>query len=234
MATQLQGGWRACELSRHAATPNAMRALLGRRQNGAEEQCGPTDPRTDEERRLGLGLAHGHRAGASLAERKPWRSLSPRAGPPGPGGCLNPAWQTRTSSHPGYEERGQLHAIPSSRSRARQSKHTHVCMHTCLLVDTQVRACMRAKLLHLCPILCNHMDCSLPGSSIHGDSPGRITGVGCCALLQGTFLPGIKLLSLMSPALAGGSFTTWEAQYLLHPDSITKPFLQMGSLRLRG
>ena len=31
------------------------------------------------------------------------------------------------------------------------------------------------------------MDCSPPGSSVHGDSPGRNTGVGCCALLQGIF-----------------------------------------------
>ena len=32
------------------------------------------------------------------------------------------------------------------------------------------------------------MDCSLPGSSVHGDSPGKKTGVGCHALLQGIFL----------------------------------------------
>ena len=32
------------------------------------------------------------------------------------------------------------------------------------------------------------MDCSLPGSSVHGDSPGKNTGVGCHALLQGIFL----------------------------------------------
>ena len=29
------------------------------------------------------------------------------------------------------------------------------------------------------------MDCSPPGSSVHGDSPGKNTGVGCHALLQG-------------------------------------------------
>ena len=29
--------------------------------------------------------------------------------------------------------------------------------------------------------------CSAPGSSIHGDSPGKNTGVGCHALLQGIF-----------------------------------------------
>ena len=33
--------------------------------------------------------------------------------------------------------------------------------------------------------LCNPMDCSLPGSRVHGDSPGKNTGVGCRALLQG-------------------------------------------------
>ena len=31
------------------------------------------------------------------------------------------------------------------------------------------------------------MDCSPPGSSIHGDSPGKNTGVGCQAFLQGIF-----------------------------------------------
>ena len=31
------------------------------------------------------------------------------------------------------------------------------------------------------------MDCSLPGSSVHGDSPGKNTGVGCHSLLQRIF-----------------------------------------------
>ena len=35
--------------------------------------------------------------------------------------------------------------------------------------------------------LCNSMDCSPPGCSVHGDSPGKNTGVGCHALLQETF-----------------------------------------------
>ena len=38
-----------------------------------------------------------------------------------------------------------------------------------------------------CPTLCNPMDCSLPGSSVHGDSPGKNTRMGCHALLQGIF-----------------------------------------------
>ena len=58
------------------------------------------------------------------------------------------------------------------------------------------------------------MDCSLPGSSDHGDSPGKNTGVGCCAFLQGIFPTQGSNLSLRSLALAGGFFTTsasWEA-----------------------
>ena len=31
------------------------------------------------------------------------------------------------------------------------------------------------------------MDCSLPGSSVHGILPGKNTGVGCHFLLQGIF-----------------------------------------------
>ena len=42
-----------------------------------------------------------------------------------------------------------------------------------------------AKLLQLCPTLCDLIDCSLPGSSVHGDSPGKNTRVGCHALPSG-------------------------------------------------
>ena len=35
-----------------------------------------------------------------------------------------------------------------------------------------------------CPTLCDPIDCSLSGSSVNRDSPGKNTGVGCHALLQ--------------------------------------------------
>ena len=38
-----------------------------------------------------------------------------------------------------------------------------------------------------CPTLCDPMDYSPPGSSVPWDSPGKNTGVGCHALLQGIF-----------------------------------------------
>ena len=39
-----------------------------------------------------------------------------------------------------------------------------------------------------CLTLCDPMDSSTPDSSVHGDSPGKNTGVGYHALLQGIFL----------------------------------------------
>ena len=38
-----------------------------------------------------------------------------------------------------------------------------------------------------CLTVCDPMDCSPPGSSVHGDPPGKNTGVGCHALLQEIF-----------------------------------------------
>ena len=38
-----------------------------------------------------------------------------------------------------------------------------------------------------CPTLCDPKDCSPPGFSVHGDSPGKNTEMGCHALLQGIF-----------------------------------------------
>ena len=39
----------------------------------------------------------------------------------------------------------------------------------------------------LCPTLCDPTDCSPPGSSVQGETPGKNTTVGCHALLQGVF-----------------------------------------------
>ena len=89
-----------------------------------------------------------------------------------------------------------------------------------------------------CPTLHNPMDYSSSGSSVHGDSPGKNTGVGYYALLQGIFptqgsnpgLPALQADSLPSePAaepkntgvgslsLLQGTFPTQELnQGLLH------------------
>ena len=48
-------------------------------------------------------------------------------------------------------------------------------------------ACVLCLVAKLCLTLCNSMNCSPPGSSVYGDSPGKNTGVSCHALLQGIF-----------------------------------------------
>ena len=75
-----------------------------------------------------------------------------------------------------------------------------------------LNACAHAEFLQSCWTFCNAMDCSPPGSPCPWYSPGKNTGVGCLALLQGILLTqGSKphlSVSLMSPVLVGGFFTT--------------------------
>ena len=52
-------------------------------------------------------------------------------------------------------------------------------------VNTSVRACVLSHFSHVW--LCDPMDRSPPGSSVHGDSLGKKNGVGCHALFQGVF-----------------------------------------------
>ena len=65
-----------------------------------------------------------------------------------------------------------------------------------------------AKSLQSCLTLCNPMNCSLPGSSIHGILQARILEGLPCPPPGDLPNPGIEPVSLMSPALAGGFFTT--------------------------
>ena len=49
------------------------------------------------------------------------------------------------------------------------------------------------------------MDCNPPGSSVHGDSPDKCTGVGCHTILQGIFPTQVS-------HMAGRFFTIWETK----------------------
>ena len=55
----------------------------------------------------------------------------------------------------------------------------------------------------------NPPDCSPPGACVHGDSPGKNTGVGCHALLQRIFpTQGLNLYLL--------HLLNWQVDSLLH------------------
>ena len=71
-----------------------------------------------------------------------------------------------------------------------------------------MHARVSAKSIQSCSTLCNPTDGSPPVSSAHGDSPGRNTGVGCHALLQGIFPPRDQTRVSCVSCIAGGFFTT--------------------------
>ena len=71
-----------------------------------------------------------------------------------------------------------------------------------------------------CSTLCKSIDCSTPGFFFHGNSPGKNTGVGCHALLQGIFptqRPNPGLLHCR-----------WILYHLSHQGSPNTPFRPLG------
>ena len=93
-------------------------------------------------------------------------------------------------------------------SRGSQFIQNHTVLLSCC-ASLCVCVFMHAKSLQSCLTLCDDaMDCSLPGSSVHGDSPGKNTGVSCHSVLQGTFPAQIEPVSPASHALAGRFFIT--------------------------
>ena len=57
-----------------------------------------------------------------------------------------------------------------------------------MILSPVLRALAVCLVAQLCLTLNDPMDCRLPGSSVHGDSLGKNTGVGSHFLLQGIFL----------------------------------------------
>ena len=98
--------------------------------------------------------------------------------------------------NPQIEPALQTDALPSEpldKPYTHTHTHTHffiffsiMVYHTILNIVPCAIQCMCAKSFS-CVQLYDLMDHSPPGSSVHGDSPGKNTGVECHALLQGMF-----------------------------------------------
>ena len=78
--------------------------------------------------------------------------------------------------------------------------------------------CMKVKcesdVAQSCPILCDPVDCSLPGSSVHGILQARILESLPFPIPGDLPHPGIEPMSVTSPALTSGFFptiATWES-----------------------
>ena len=88
---------------------------------------------------------------------------------------------------------------------------------------------VHAKLLQSCPNLCDPMDCSPQGSSVHGILQARTRSKSPCPPPGDLLNTGIKPKSSVSPALAGGFFTTsttWEAPFIAAVFAITRTWKQ--------
>ena len=92
---------------------------------------------------------------------------------------------------------------------------------------------MRDQSLQSCPTLCNPMDHSLPGSSVHGILQARILGWVSIPFSGDLLNAEIELGSFMPPALQGGFFTT-SATISAAPNSFPFPCLSGEVFSLPG
>ena len=60
------------------------------------------------------------------------------------------------------------------------------------------------EVTQLCPTLCDFIDCSLPGSSVHGIFQARVLEWGAIAFSKGTLEPGKGKVALLSREVRTG------------------------------
>ena len=72
--------------------------------------------------------------------------------------------------------------------------------------------CVHTKSLQSCPTLCNPMTIASQAPLVHGNSPGKNTGVGCHVLLQG--IVPVQGSSLCVSLGWAGKFLTTSATYM--------------------
>ena len=101
------------------------------------------------------------------------------------------------------------------------SSHDHWISYTELLLEISLKHFFLVlgctKSLQSCPTLCNPIDSSLLGSSVHGILQGRILEWVALPSSKGSSWPRNGTQSLVSPALASQLFinsATWEATYV--------------------
>ena len=90
--------------------------------------------------------------------------------------------------------------------------HLHKCIHIYIYIYS---CCLVAK---SCLTFCDPINCSPPGSSVHEILQARIWSGLSCPPPWDLPDPRIKAVSLMSPALTGGFFTTSATWEVLSPD----------------
>ena len=83
-----------------------------------------------------------------------------------------------------------------------------MCVCVCVCV------CARAQLLSGVWLFCNPMDCSPPGSSVHGIFQARTLEWAVISFSRGSFQPGTELVPPVSPALEVDSLPLRENEVM--------------------
>ena len=83
---------------------------------------------------------------------------------------------------------------------------------------------VKALVAQLCPTLCDLMDCSPRGTSVHGDSPGQNTGVGGCH----NQVLHIKLYKGLWVSSSSGHEVCWHFMALSDTGQLTRKLIFPG------
>ena len=123
----------------------------------------------------------------------------------------------------------------TAQSRATETPLSNICLLTPVLRWPQVWClCTRAQ---SCLTLCDPMDCSPPGSFVHGILQARILERVAISFSRGSFWPRDRTPTpLMSPALTGGFFITASpvCQLFVRIGHGTMDWFQIGKGVLQG
>ena len=118
-----------------------------------------------------------------------------------------------------------------------ESHHNQAITWLCLLFSISSCTSVSAKLLQSCLTLCDHMDSSPPGSSVHGILLARILEWVAMPSSRGSSCPQDRTWVFMSIALVGGFFTTsaaWEAGRWYKTSTCAEPGSQRARTKTRG
>ena len=96
-------------------------------------------------------------------------------------------WPRRVGASMGYEMKGDFHCFCNFNWRIIPLQYwVGFCCTTTRISHNYIWTVLYL-VAQSGPTLCDPMNCSLPASSVPGDSPDKTTGVGCLSLLQGIF-----------------------------------------------
>ena len=119
-----------------------------------------------------------------------------------------------------------LHSVPGNR---RAAAETWTAWNPSDRWNLDPPVCVLCSGAQSCPTLRDPVDRSPPGSSVHGNSPGKNSEVGCHALLRGS--SQLRDQTQIS-CIAGGFFTSWptrEANFSGSQLHSMRPALQVSS-----